>query len=133
MINLQIGHNFIFEFSTPNRFSASSCSKWTSGLYHKTFDDSMEDMTIVISISSVNNKVLHSFRHFIFEKLEIDIALRRTKANFRSQSAGLSSLEKVITKYNKMTGTNLFCSHGFFFCWFFVEDISIHNFGINFT
>ena len=45
----------------------------------------------------------------------------------------LEQSRNIYKKIDKITGINLFRSHGLLFSWFFIEDISIHNFGINFT
>lgn len=54
-------HEFIFEIAAPNRFAASSSTSWIAGLYHKSFDDAMEDVTIVIAILAVHAEILYRF------------------------------------------------------------------------
>jgi hypothetical protein len=57
----QAGMEFVFEVTTPNRLPSSSSSRRISRLNHKTLDDPMENVAIVIAVLAVYAKVFDCF------------------------------------------------------------------------
>ena len=64
----QFRTKFILELSSPYTFSTCSRPQRVSSLDHELFDDTVEDMTVIISVTSVNTEILHLERTEISER-----------------------------------------------------------------
>ena len=59
-IILELSSNTLLICSTESA-NVEELTEWISSLYHKAFDHSMYQMTIVIAILTMNTKILYSF------------------------------------------------------------------------
>ena len=63
----------VFKLPSPNRLSSSAIPQRISSLYHKTFDDTMKNKIVIIAISAVCSKILHSFWTFFRIQSQLNV------------------------------------------------------------
>lgn len=68
---------FILEITAPNRFTSRSCTSWISSLDHESFDDTMENMPVIIAIFAVHTEVFHRFWTFSGKQFQVNISTCR--------------------------------------------------------
>lgn len=69
-------NEFVFEFATPYWFAACAGAGWISGLYHEPFDDTMENVSIVIAIFAMYTEILNRFRTLGGEQFQMNVPAR---------------------------------------------------------
>lgn len=99
---------FINKILSPNRLSTSSISIRITSLNHKTFNYSMEYMSIIISILCMCCKVFNSKRSYISKKLNCNISSSCSNNSYWT--------------YTSSFWCN--CNTLFFTSWFFIINIT---------
>ena len=70
----QLRTELVLKLASPDGFSTSPGAERVSGLYHELTDNSVEDVTIVITIASMNTEVLHSLRTLPWEQIKVNVS-----------------------------------------------------------
>lgn len=70
----QVWMEFIFEIAAPDGLTTGACASWIARLYHESFDNTMENVAVVITIFTMHTEVLHWFRTFGAKQFQMNIS-----------------------------------------------------------
>ena len=83
LVKGQVGGIFILELFMPDGLTATPRSGRVTPLYHKAFDNTVEDQPVVVAVLDMGNKVLYSQRSCFGKEFQFDLPDIGLQYNYR--------------------------------------------------